>query len=66
MSIARMIASATCPRGDVMMSNQASTMSSAAAAADATARYRECRIAKYPVAPSVTSSSTSNPTHAML
>jgi hypothetical protein len=48
------------------MSNQESTMSSADAAAEVTARYREARSAKYPVAPSVTISSVSKPTHAML
>ena len=53
-------------RGEVMMSNQASTTRSVAAAAEVTARYRECRIAKYPVAPSATSRKASNPTQAML
>lgn len=61
-----MIASGICRRGEVMMSNQASTTSSADAAAAVIARYLERRSAKYPVAPSVAISSTSNPTHAML
>ena len=63
---ARMTASRIWCRGEVMTSNQASTTSSVAAAAEVTARYREHRSAKYPVAPKAIASMTSKPTHAML